>query len=65
MAERVAELLVPGGLCILANHYFFSLDRDSRLSRRIHDAFIWSPDFSVVSQGRRPFYLVTMLDRVA
>lgn len=64
-ASRVAELLVPGGLCVLANHYFFSLDPDSRLSRRIHDAFKLSPHFRLASQFRRPFYIVSMLDRLA
>jgi SAM-dependent methyltransferase len=64
MASRIAELLVPGGLCLLANHYFFSMDADSRLSRRIHDAFAWSPYFNVATQSRRPFYLITTLDRL-
>ena len=63
-ATRIAKLLVPGGLCMLVNHYFFSLDPDSRLSRRIHDAFISSPHFRVTSQRRRPFYIVSMLNRV-
>ena len=65
VASRIANLLVPGGLCVLANHYFFSLDPDSRLSRRIHDAFKQSPHFRVASESRRPFYIVSMLDRVA
>ncbi|HEY0282999.1 MAG TPA: methyltransferase domain-containing protein [Rhizomicrobium sp.] len=63
IAARIAKLLVPGGLCVLVNHYFFSLDPDSRLSRRIHGAFITSPHFRVVSQHRRPFYIVSMLDK--
>ena len=60
-ALRIAALLAPGGLCLLANHYFFAGDADSRLSRRIHDAFAWSPGFQVQSQHRRPFYLVSLL----
>ncbi|MEE3622810.1 class I SAM-dependent methyltransferase [Nitrospirillum sp. BR 11752] len=63
VAARMARLLKPGGLCLLANHYFFSADPESRLSRRIHDAFAWSPLFTVASQARRPFYLVTILRR--
>jgi SAM-dependent methyltransferase len=63
ISMRIGELLVPGGVCLLANHYFFSMDRDSRLSRTIHNAFIWSPAFEARSQHRRPFYLVTLLDR--
>ncbi len=62
-ALRIAALLKPGGVCLLANHYFFSADADSRLSRRIHDAFAWSPGFEVASEHRRPFYLVSVLAR--
>jgi SAM-dependent methyltransferase len=60
-ASRIARLVAPGGLCLLANHYFFAGDRDSRLSRRIHDAFAWSPSFNHVETLRRPFYLVSLL----
>jgi SAM-dependent methyltransferase len=63
MAVRVAALLAPGGMCLLANHYFFSADADSRLSRRIHDAFAWSQGFDVMSEHRRPFYLVSLLGK--
>ncbi len=65
LVGRIADLLVPGGICVLANHFFFSADRDSRLSRRIHDAFSWSPQFSVLSNRRRPFFLTTVLERSA
>ena len=61
MALRVGRLLAPGGLCLLANHYFFSADPDSRLSRRIHRAFAWSPALSVVSEHRRAFFLASLL----
>ena len=61
LALRVAALLAPGGLCLLANHYFFAADPDSRLSQRIHRAFAWSPGFHVISEHRRPFYLVSLL----
>ena len=60
-ALRVAALLTPGGLCLLANHYFFSADADSRLSRRIHQAFAWSPSLTLHAEHRRPFYLVSLL----
>lgn len=65
IALRVATLLAPGGLCLLANHYFFAADPDSRLSRRIHRAFAWSPGFHVVSEHRRPFYLVSLLEEAS
>lgn len=63
IALRVAALLAPEGHCLLVNHYFFGADRDSRLSRRIHRAFAWSPDLNVVSEGRRPFYLLSLLSK--
>lgn len=60
-AARVADLLAPGGTCLLADHYFFRADPESRRSRRIHDAFARSPRFAVLAEHRRPFYLVTLL----
>ncbi len=65
LALRVQRLLIHGGVCLLANHFFSGADRDSRLSRRIHRAFAWSPGFEVTSEHRRPFYLATVLRRVA
>ncbi len=65
VAARIARLARPGGLCLIANHYFFAADRDSRLSRRIHDAFTWSTGFAVISQHRRPFYLASLLEAVS
>ena len=63
LACRVADLLAPGGICLIADHFFFSADMDSRTSRRIHDAFSWSPRFSVISHNRKPFFLVTVLEQ--
>ena len=63
VSARVADLLKPGGLCLLANHFFFHADRDSRQSRRIHDAFTWSPRFEAQSHHRRAFFLATLLLR--
>ena len=64
LATRVSRLLVPGGVCLLANHYFFAADPDSRVTRRIHHAFAWSPGFTVLSEHRRPFYLVSVLEAI-
>lgn len=61
IAMRIATLLTPGGICMLANHYFVRADPESRRSRRIHDAFAWSPYFTVLAEHRRPFYLMTLL----
>lgn len=65
VALAVAAMLAPGGLCLLANHFFFAADPDSRLSRRVHQAFAWSPGFCVVSEHRRPFYLASVLARAS
>ncbi len=65
LGTRVARLLKPGGVCLLANHYFFAADRDSRLSARIRDAFAWSAGLSVLSQHRRAFFLATVLAKRA
>lgn len=65
VACRVSELLRPGGVCLLANHYFFSFDPDSKISRRIHDAFATSPRFRSIANTWRPFYLVSLLESAA
>ena len=59
IVRRIAALLVPGGVCMLVNHYFFRLDPDSRRSRRIHRAFDPSAGFASRVDHWRPFYLVT------
>jgi SAM-dependent methyltransferase len=62
-AARIARLLVPGGICLLANHYFFRADRDSRLSRRIHDAFAAQANLIGILHTWRPFYLVSLYEK--
>jgi len=61
LSARLADLLMPGGLFLLANHFFFAADPDSRLTRRIHDAFTWSPRFTALSHHRKAFFLATLL----
>ena len=61
LSARLAQLLAPGGTLVLANHFFFAADADSRLTRRIHDAFTWSPHLSVTGHHRRSFFLATLL----
>lgn len=63
IALRLARLLRPGGICLLANHFFSGADAESRLSRRIHQAFTWSPGLQVTAEHRRPFYIVSVLER--
>ena len=61
VVTRIADLSGPGGLCVLANHYFFGVDSNSRLSMRIHRAFTESPRFGLLSEHYRPFFLVSFL----
>jgi SAM-dependent methyltransferase len=61
LADRMSDLLTPGGICMLTNHFFFPWDKETRLSRRIHNAFASSPRFRLISEHWRPFYLTTLL----
>jgi SAM-dependent methyltransferase len=60
IVQRIAGLLTPGGTCLLANHFFFSADPDSRASRKIHRAFEDCPRFAVTSEHRKAFFLATL-----
>ena len=60
VVRRIADLLTPGGTCLLANHFFFAADPDSRMSRKIHRAFKACPRFAVTSEHRRAFFLATL-----
>jgi 2-polyprenyl-3-methyl-5-hydroxy-6-metoxy-1,4-benzoquinol methylase len=62
IVARISDLLTPGGICLLANHYLFRAHPASHRSRRIHDAFTGSPHFIVQAEYRCPFYLVTLLE---
>ncbi len=61
VVRRIADLLSPGGICLLANHFFFSADPDSKVSRNIHRSFSDCPRFEVMSEHRRAFFLATLL----
>ncbi|RVT96001.1 class I SAM-dependent methyltransferase [Rhodovarius crocodyli] len=61
IGARLARLLAPGGILLLANHYFFQLDPDSRVTRRIHDAMRWQPGLTLISEHRKPFFLASVL----
>ena len=63
LVRRIARLLTCGGVCLLVNHYFASVDADSRLTRKIHDAFGWSSDFDRLHEYRKAFYLASVLER--
>ena len=62
LSTRLARLLAPGGTLLLANHFFFAADADSRLTRRIHDVFTWSSYLSATAHHRRSFFLATLFE---
>ena len=39
VVDTLVEMLVPGGLILLANHYYFRFDGYSRQTKHIHDFF--------------------------
>ncbi len=63
LASRIAGMLAPDGLLLLVNHFFFTIDPASRMTRKIHDSFRSSPNLTSVAEHRRAFYLATLLQR--
>lgn len=63
IALNVSSKLAPGGLLLVVNHYFFGVDKASRRTREIHDAFRWSPRLVCAAEHRRAFFLATLLRR--
>ena len=63
IARQMAGLLAPGGLLMLVNHFFFAIDPPSRMTRRIHNRFIASPELALASEHRRAFYLASIFGR--
>ena len=61
--ERVAQLVVPGGIVFLVNHFVLNLDPGSRWSPKIHRAFRSAPDFTAIHESRRPFYLASVFEK--
>jgi 2-polyprenyl-3-methyl-5-hydroxy-6-metoxy-1,4-benzoquinol methylase len=64
IAAGLASRLLPDGLVLLVNHYFFGIDAASRTTRAIHDAFRNSPLLVRQAEYRRAFFLTTILQRV-
>jgi SAM-dependent methyltransferase len=63
LANRIARLLTPDGVVLLVNHYFPVPNAETRLTRRIHRAFQWSPALTLLAEHRRAFFLVSVLGR--
>jgi chemotaxis methyl-accepting protein methylase len=62
--ERILQTLAPGGILMLVNHYLFQLDSHSRLTRTIHECFRSANSMRMEREHRRPFYLVSVLERM-
>lgn len=65
IVESVTSRLVPGGLLLLVNHYFFGVDSASRTTRAIHDVFRNSKALECTAEYRRPFFLATIMQRTS
>jgi SAM-dependent methyltransferase len=63
IVRNVSSKLAPGGLLLVVNHYFFGIDKASRGTREIHDAFRWAPSLACAAEHRRSFFLATLLRR--
>ena len=63
IVHNVSSKLTPGGLLLVVNHYFFGIDKASRQTREIHDAFRWAPSLDCAAEHRRAFFLATLLRR--
>ena len=61
--ERVIELLVPGGILLLVNHFTLHFDPGSRWSRKIHRVFRSAAGFKSVHESYRPFYLASIFEK--
>ncbi|SMF00116.1 Nodulation protein S (NodS) [Tistlia consotensis] len=65
LAARISELLAPDGILLVANHYFPMPNAETRLTRRIHQSFQWSPRLTLFSEHKGAFFLASLLGPVA
>ncbi len=63
ISHNIGSRLMPGGLLLLVNHYFFGIDAASRATRMTHDIFRANPELTCVAEHRRAFFLATLLQR--
>jgi SAM-dependent methyltransferase len=61
LAARFARLLTQDGVLLIVNHYFPMPNANTRLTRRIHRAFQWSPALTLFAEHRRAFFLASLL----
>jgi predicted TPR repeat methyltransferase len=63
IAAKMHDLLAPGGVLLLVNHFFFTIDPASRMTRHIHNAFRWTPGLTQTAEHKRAFFLATLLEK--
>lgn len=63
--DQILQMLTPGGILMMVNHYLFQLDSHSRMMRRVHDTFRLANSMRLECEHRRPFYLVSVLERMS
>ncbi len=63
IVAAVERRLQPGGILLLANHFFFGMDAQSRQVRHIHDAFRWAGSLRLLQERWHPFFLVATLQK--
>ena len=59
----ISKLIAPDGILLLVNHYFPLPLKDTKLTLRIHRAFQWSPNFDLLAEHKRAFFLASLLGR--
>jgi SAM-dependent methyltransferase len=62
VALQIEALLAPGGVLLLANHFFFGFDSASQQTRRIHDEFCEYTSLCSSAEYRRPFFLASVFE---
>jgi predicted TPR repeat methyltransferase len=63
IVAKMHELLAPGGVLLLVNHFFFTVDPASRMTRHIHNSFRWAHGLNQVAEHKCAFYLATLLEK--
>ncbi|HWK44541.1 MAG TPA: class I SAM-dependent methyltransferase [Stellaceae bacterium] len=63
IAAKMQDLLAPGGVLLLVNHFFFTVDPASRMTRHIHNSFRWAAGLNQIAEHKRAFFLATLLEK--
>jgi predicted TPR repeat methyltransferase len=63
IAHEVTRRLAPGGILLLAHHYFFRFDPHSRHTQQIHRSFQRVAALTLVREAWKPFYLGSVFQK--